>query len=102
MAKRIGVRTLTESEAETIKARARSRTEAARDVERAQIIWLSHEGQSVPAIAAQLQLSQPTVRMWLKRFNANGLAGLSDEPRAGRPATYAPEEVGAVIAAALT
>jgi transposase len=102
MAKRIGVRTLTESEAETIKARARSRTEAARDVERAEIIWLSHEGQSVPAIAAQLQLSQPTVRMWLKRFNANGLAGLSDEPRAGRPATYAPEEVGAVIAAALT
>ena len=102
MAKRVCVRAMTDAEVETIKTRARSRTEAARDVERAQIIWLAHEGRSVPAIAAALHVSAPTVRVWLKRFNAQGLAGLVDAPRVGRPATYTPEEVGTVIAAALT
>lgn len=43
-----------------------------------------------------------TVRHWLKRFNARGLAGLQDAPRAGRPATYTPQQVGEVIVAALT
>jgi transposase len=42
------------------------------------------------------------VRKWLKRFNRWGLAGLQDKQRAGRPATYTPEEVGAVVAASLT
>ncbi|MBP7694397.1 MAG: helix-turn-helix domain-containing protein [Anaerolineales bacterium] len=39
---------------------------------------------------------------WLERFNAAGVAGLADEPRAGRPPTYTPDEVGVVIATALT
>jgi transposase len=43
-----------------------------------------------------------TVRTWLKRFQAEGLGGLQDRPRSGRPATYQPEQVSAVIAAALT
>jgi hypothetical protein len=42
------------------------------------------------------------VRLWLKRFNAAGVDGLEDAPRSGRPATSTPEQVGAVIAAALT
>jgi transposase len=42
------------------------------------------------------------VRTWLKRFNAAGLAGLADAPRAGRPATYPPEAVGELVAASLT
>jgi hypothetical protein len=42
------------------------------------------------------------VRAWLKRFNAQGLPGLEDAARSGRPATYTAEEVGAVVAAALT
>ena len=69
MPKQVCVRTLTDAEAETIKARAYSRTEAPRGVERAKILWLSHEGQSVPEIAADLQISEPAVRLWLKRFN---------------------------------
>ena len=56
----------------------------------------------MPAIARELRLGGDTVRLWLKRFNAAGLDGLKDRPRAGRPATYTPEQVGAVVAASLT
>jgi transposase len=43
-----------------------------------------------------------TVRLWITRFNAHGLDGLRDRRRGGRPPTYPPEHVGAVIAASLT
>ncbi len=98
----IRARELTAEEAETVKRLAHSRTEAARKVERAKIVWLSHEGKLVPAIAAELRLKAKTVRIWLKRFNTLGLAGLEDAERSGRPATYTAGEIGEVVAAALT
>jgi transposase len=63
---------------------------------------LANQGHRVPAIAHQLQLTAITVRTWLKRFNAAGLAALTDKPRSGRPATYIPQQVAEVIAASLT
>ena len=98
----IHVRELTVQEAEAVKRLAHSRTEAARKVERAKIVWLSQEGQLVPAIAEELHLDSKTIRAWLKRFNAQGLPGLEDAARSGRPPTYTPDEVGEVVAAALT
>jgi transposase len=98
----IRVRELTAQEAETVECLAHARTAAARKVERAKIVWLSHEGKLVPAIAEALHLDSATVRAWLKRFNAQGLAGLADAARSGRPATYTADEVGEVVAAALT
>jgi transposase len=96
------VRELIDEEKETIKRLAQSRTAPARLVERARIIWLASQGWRVRAIAAEVRLNAETVRLWLKRFNAAGLEGLQDAPRAGRPAPYTPAQVGAVIAAALT
>jgi transposase len=96
------VRELTEEEAEAVKRLAQSRTEAARKVERARIVWLSHEGKFVTAIAAELRLDAKTVRAWLKRFNALGMPGLEDAQRSGRSPTYTADEVGEVVAAALT
>ena len=96
------VRLMTTEELMTIERRARSRTEPARRVERAKMIWLAHQGQQVSAIAQELGVSPDTVRKWLKRFNASGLDGLEDQPRSGRPPTYTPEEIGAVIETALT
>ena len=81
---------------------AQSRTAAARAVERATIIWLASQGWRVPAIARELRLGDDTVRLWLKRFNADGLDGLQDRPRAGRPATYTAEQAGEVVALSLT
>jgi transposase len=93
---------LTPDEQASLRRLAHSRTEPARAVERARIIWLAHEGWRVPAIAAELRLTEATVRLWLKRFNAAGLDGLRDRPRAGRPPTYTAEDVGEVIALSLT
>lgn len=66
------------------------------------MVWYSSQGLLAPAVAERLNVHPETVRDWLKRFNVNGLEGLMDKPRAGRPATYTPEEVGEIIAAALT
>ncbi len=66
------------------------------------MVLLLHEGERVPAVAARLGVGADVVRTWLKRFNAEGLDGLRDRPRSGRPATYTPEQVGEVIAASLT
>ncbi len=49
-----------------------------------------------------MRLAAETVRQWVKRFKEEGVAGLKDRPRAGRPATYTEEQVAAVIAASLT
>ena len=67
---------------------AHARVESARLVERARMVWLSSQGWWVPEIADHLHLNAETVRHWVKRFNEQGLAGLKDRPRSGRPATY--------------
>jgi transposase len=38
----------------------------------------------------------------LHRFETQGLAGLADKPRRGRPPTYTREQVGTMVATALT
>ena len=96
------VRALIETEVETIRQLAHSRTAPARTVERARMIWLAHQGRRVPAIAQDLHLTPTTVRSWLMRFNHQGLAGLQEKPRPGRPPIYTPEQVSEVIATSLT
>src|SRR5690242_9474159 len=96
------LRPLTSEEATVVEKLTRSRTAPARTVERARIVWEAHQGHRVPAIATTLHLAQKTVRHWLTRFNAQGLDGLTDAPRGGRPAVYPPETVALVIQTALT
>ena len=60
-------------------------------------------GETPPGIAEALGPSvAETVRRRIRRCNAEGLAAFDDHHRSGRPATYSPDEVAAVIAAALT
>jgi transposase len=96
------IRAVNEEERAEIERLAASRTQPARAVERGQILRRALQGQRVPAIAGGLGIGEDTVRSWLKRFNAGGLAGLADAPRSGRPTTYTPEQVGEVVATALT
>ncbi|MGZ3639743.1 MAG: helix-turn-helix domain-containing protein [Ktedonobacterales bacterium] len=96
------VRALTDEEQQQLTRLSQSRTAAVRDVERARIILQASQGQRVPAIARGLNVCEPTVRLWIKRFNERGLAGLADAPHRGRPATYTREQVGMVVATALT
>lgn len=54
--------------------------------ERVQIILLSIEQRLTAAqIAAIVRTSEQTVRTWLKRYQAEGVGGLSDKPRPGAP-----------------
>ena len=98
----IRVRALGEGEAEQLAHMTRSRTLGAGLVRRAQIVRHAVDGLGAPEIAAKMGLCGATVRFWLKRFNARGLAGLEEDTRSGRPATYSPEERSAVITAALS
>jgi transposase len=71
-------------------------------VERAQILALASQGEPVEAIAACLHLDPRTVAGRVQRFNEHGLRALDDAPRSGRPPIYTKEQVGLVIAMALT
>lgn len=102
MGHRLQLRQVTEEERQGVVRLARSRTAPARTVERAQVVQAALAGTTVEEIAVQLHLARNTVYLWLHRFEAKGLAGLEDAARAGRPPTYTREQVGEVVAPALT
>ena len=52
---------------------------------RARIIRLLHLGHKRPEIAQLLSISTGQVHYWHKRWQSDGVAGLSDLPRSGRP-----------------
>src|SRR5260370_4378592 len=56
-----------------------------RQASRAVMVLLSLHGLPAAQIAALLDCHPATVRRWIGRFNAEGLAGLADRPRCGRP-----------------
>jgi transposase len=56
-----------------------------RCVQRARIILANAEGELAPLVAKKVGLNPIAVRMWLKRFNEKGLAGLEDLPKPGPP-----------------
>ena len=64
---------------------------------RARIVLRAAQGQSTPAIAAQVGVCQDTVRMWRHRWHvAPGLASLGDAKRSGRPAVFTAVQVAGV------
>ncbi len=64
--------------------------------QRAQMVLLSAQGRTCPEIGRIFGLSDLTIRFWLRRFSADGPAGLYDEPRSGRPRKVTPEVVAHV------
>lgn len=44
-----------------------------------------NRGETLETVATLLGVSNDTVRVWRKRYQAAGLKGLSDKPRPGRP-----------------
>jgi len=96
------LRPLTPEEQRVITKLAHAQTASARLVERAKILYLASQGQTVPQIAEAVGLNEKTVRKWFKRFEQQGLAGLEDAPRPGAPSRYTPENKARVLEAALT
>jgi transposase len=64
---------------------------------RSRIVLLAADGHSNTAIAERLGLSNPTVGIWRKRYLAQRLPGLYDEPRPGGPRSIGDEEVATLI-----
>jgi transposase len=68
---------------------------------RARIVLACSEGGSNQAVAADLGVSVPTVGKWRRRFVADRLDGLVDEPRSGRPASITLDQVEDVLVTTL-
>jgi transposase len=93
---------MTDAERAELERLARSRSDEFRLVERAKAILLVYGGQPIQAVAEQVRRHAATVGQWLTRFEQQGLAGLQDAAKSGRPPTYSEEERGQLIASART
>ena len=89
--------TLSETEQAQLTALANSRALAHSLVRRAQIVLRSAAGESNTAIAERFGVSVPLVSLWRSRYHKQGLAGLYDAPRSGRPRTHDDEAVAQLL-----
>ncbi len=81
-------------QARALEAQARRYTSPYRDVVRAKIVLLAAQGLSNDQIAGRLDLPRQVVSKWRKRFFEEGVGGLQDRPRGGRPAAFSPSRGG--------
>jgi transposase len=89
---------ISDEDREVLESWTRSRTVSAGQVERARIVLAVADGAGTTGAAELVGVSRPTVIKWRDRFAAQGIAGLGDEPRSGRPKTV--DDAG-IIAATL-
>jgi len=82
---------------EQLEGFANSRSLPAGLVRRARIILLSASGKTTREVARQLETSKVTVCLWRCRFLANGVGGLYDELRPGRPRPISDERVAQLV-----
>jgi DNA-binding CsgD family transcriptional regulator len=76
---------LTATQRRVLEARARRPTAQQREVLRARIVLAAADGQQNTRIARRLGVAINTVSKWRKRFSQEGLSGLGDRKRPGRP-----------------
>jgi transposase len=79
---------------------AASRTTSHQQVIRARIVLDAAHGYSNAEIARRRGVAADTVRTWRGRYAGEGMAGLADRPRAGRPPTFTAVQVAEVKALA--
>lgn len=105
MRKAIKLRTLTAEEETEVRRLAASRKEPHNLVQRAKLIVALMDDPKLYATHAALQVGfrgEQTGVNWVRRFNAEGLAGLQDKPKAGRPPTHAQSVRSALVKLART
>jgi transposase len=102
MGKRVQVRDVAPEEEQALARLAHSRTAPAGRVKRAQVVLAAVRGMPVEEIAVRHQVVRNTVYLWLHRFEQHSVEGLQDAARHGRPPTYSREQVGEIVATALT
>ncbi len=76
----------------------RSRTLAARWVQRSQILLMAAAHKPDQEIARALGITRQTVALWQERFVEQGVAGIEkDAPRSGRPRTILPPQIDEIL-----
>ena len=83
----------------TLRAWSRSTAIRAGLVTRARIVLASADGHGTSEVSRRVGVSRPTVIQWRNRYAAEGLAGLEDAARSGRPAHV---DEDAIVAATLS
>jgi len=78
-----------------LEAVAKSYTLPYRDVTRAKIVLYAAQGMENKEIAQRLDTRREIVSKWRKRYFEEGLPGLQERPRGGRPGTFSPSGGGA-------
>lgn len=81
---------LTAEQRAELEARARRYTLPYRDVVRAKIVLMAAAGMDNDEIAARLDTRREIVSKWRKRFFEEGLVGLEERTRRGRPPVFPP------------
>jgi transposase len=76
---------LTPAQRQTLLAWQRSTTISAGLARRGRIILLLADGVTITDIAAAVGMSRRHIYRWVQRFLQQGLEGLQDKPRRGRP-----------------
>lgn len=73
------------NDTEQLELQQQARVTIGRVSERIHFVLLSAQGYSPPAIGRMMGYDVATVRSWLKAYQRDGVAGLTDAPRSGRP-----------------
>jgi transposase len=93
---------LSEPDRKQLKALSRHRSTPRGIVLRVDIVLGAADGLANRVLARRLGTSLPTVLLWRKRYESEGLAGiLEDHPRSGRPKTISAEREEAIVEATL-
>jgi transposase len=88
---------LTEAQREDLQRTCRSTSAPRAAVLRARIVLLAAGGWPSDEIAQELVTNQMTVSKWRRRFAQQGMAGLEDAPRPGRPASVSAAQLNRVL-----
>ncbi len=75
-----------------LEARVAAATTERRDWQRATIVLMAASGASSPKIAEVVGINRNQVDLWKRRYLTEGLSGLNDLQRTGRPPVYGPYE----------
>ncbi len=85
------VKPLTEAEQITLRE-AWKEGPTARVRQRAHALYLSGQGFRIPQLVSIFEVDRDTLSGWIDDWEGEGLVGLYDKPRAGRPPIYTAEE----------
>ena len=93
---------LSEAERRELVALGRQRSSPRGIVLRINIVLEAAEGLANRVVARKLSTSVPTVLLWRKRFETDGIAGLlEDRPRSGRPKRISAQREAAIVEATM-